>query len=262
MELVDSHTHLDSKEFDADRDAVIERARAAGVTRLITVGASKGFDSASNAIRLAEQHPFIWATAGIHPHDAATPLDKDRLRALLAHPRVVAVGETGLDFYRDWSPVDAQRTWFQAQIELALEVKKPLIIHSRQAGEECLATLEKHGAAAVGGVFHCYAEDEKFAERLAKINFLVSFPGTLTFKKADELRRIAEHIPLDQIMIETDAPYMAPEPHRGKRCESAFVLETARALAAVKDLTLEEVAERTSANAERLFGIASTGRAE
>lgn len=253
--LIDSHTHLDAVEFDSDRDDVIRRARDAGVTRIITIGAGRGFDSASSAIALAEKHDFIYATAGVHPHDAGIDLDIGRLESLVAHPKVVAVGETGLDFYRDWSPVAGQRKWFAAQIEIALKARKPLVIHSRQAGEECIRTIEEMGASAIGGVFHCYAEDEIFAERLAGLGFLVSVPGTLTFKKADELRRIFAAIPLEQIMVETDAPYMAPEPYRGKRCESSFVVETARVLANVKNLSLDEVAAKTTENAERLFGI-------
>jgi TatD DNase family protein len=253
--ITDSHTHLDADAFDEDREACIERALAAGVTRMITVGAGRGIESARRAIALAERYPFVWATAGIHPHDAGSEIDFIELEALARHPKVVAVGETGLDFFRDWSPVEKQYLYFEKQIEIALAVGKPLVIHSRQAGEECLRILTAKGAGAVGGVFHCYAENAEFAARLSTIGFLVSFPGFITFKKQNEAREICAAIPLEQIMVETDAPYMAPEPHRGKRCESSFVVETARQLATVKGLSLEEVAKQTTENALRLFSI-------
>jgi TatD DNase family protein len=253
LNITDSHTHLDSKEFDLDRAEVIARAHSAGVTRLLTIGASQGLESAVRAIALAEQYPFIWATVGVHPHDAGDDFDRARLLDLARHPRVVAVGETGLDFFRDWAPVDKQYEAFRTQIEVAHEVQKPLVIHSRNAGAECLRVLREGEAGLVGGVFHCFAEDAAFAAQLRELNFLVSFPGPLTFKKADATREICRAIPLDQILVETDAPFMAPEPYRGKRCESAFVLETVKALASVKGLTLQEVADATTANTLRLF---------
>lgn len=253
MDITDSHTHLDSLEFDADRAACIERARSAGVTRMVSIGTGKGLAGASRAIALAEEHPFIWATAGVHPHDAAYEVDAAELEKLARHPKVVAVGETGLDFYRDWAPVDKQHAMFRMQVEVAKKVKKPLVIHSRQAGEECLKILTELNAAEVGGVFHCFAENADFAKRLTEIGFYVSFPGLLTFKKAEEVRAICKEIPLEQILVETDAPFLAPEPHRGKRCEPAFVVETAKRLAVIKGLSLEEVAAITTANALRLF---------
>ncbi len=256
IEITDSHTHLDSTEFDADRDAVIARAHAAGVTRIVTIGAGFGAASTRNAIALAEKYPFIWASAGVHPHDAKIASDEIPLEELANHPRVVAIGETGLDFFKELSPVPDQERWFRAQILLARKLKKPLIIHSRQAGPQCLDILIEMKASEVGGVFHCYAEDANFAKKLAAINFLVSFPGTLTFKKAENVREIAKTIPLSQIMVETDAPYMAPEPYRGKRCESAFVVETAKMLAHIQGVSLEECARITTENAKRLFKLA------
>lgn len=253
--ITDSHTHLDSEVFDEDREACIERAIAAGVTRMITIGAGQGIESARRAIALVERYPFIWATAGIHPHDAGADFDFSELETLARHPKVVAVGETGLDFFRDWSPVDKQYIYFERQIEIALAVRKPIVIHSRQAGEECVRILEQRGAQAVGGVFHCYSENAEFALRLRALGFLVSFPGFITFKKQDEARQVCSAIPLEQIMVETDAPYMAPEPHRGKRCEPSFVVETARQLATLKGVSLEEVAKQTTENALRLFSL-------
>lgn len=253
LNLTDSHTHLDSPEFDLDREEMIARARAAGVVRLITIGASRGLESAKSAIKLATEYDFVWATVGVHPHDAGTPFDTEELIGLAQHPRVVAVGETGLDFFRDWAPVDKQRAAFETQIGIALLVNKPLVIHSRDAGGECLEILQRLGADKVGGVFHCFAEDARFAARLREINFLVSFPGPLTFKKAQRTRDICAAIPLEQIMLETDAPFMAPEPYRGKRCESAYMVETAKHLAAIKGVSLDEIADITTANALRLF---------
>jgi TatD DNase family protein len=255
VSLFDTHTHLDNEAFAEDRAEIITRAHAAGVSRLLTVGAGRGLDSARAAIELAEQSPAIYASAGVHPHDAGAALDRALLQSYARHPRVVAIGETGLDFFRDWAPVDKQREWFEYQIALAIEVNKPLIIHSREAGEECLQTLKAAGAEKVGGVFHCFAENAAFAERLLEIGFLVSFPGTVTFKNAQSVRDVVSAVPLSQIMVETDAPYMAPVPHRGKRCESAFVVETAKAIAEVKGVSLEGLAQQTTANALKLFRI-------
>lgn len=255
IEICDSHTHLDAAEFDEDRAAVIERALAAGVSRIVTIGAGDGFLSAERAQDLARKYPQIWASAGVHPHDANTPLDIDRLRRLAQKPRVVAIGETGLDYFKELAPIPLQRDWFRAQIGLALELKLPIIIHSRNAGADALAMLKECGAEAVGGVFHCFSENADFAAELRKINFLVSFPGAATFKKSGPLRDVIRDIPIEQIMVETDAPYIAPEPYRGKRCESAFVVETLKTVAAVKGISLEEAARATTANAVRLFNL-------
>ena len=256
IEITDSHTHLDSTDFDVDRDEVIARAHAAGVTRIVTIGAGFGAISTKNAIALAEKCPFIWASAGVHPHDAQLPASEIDLEKLASHPRVVAIGETGLDFFKNLSPVEDQERWFRTQIELAHKLKKPLIIHSRAAGPQCLDILTEMKAEAVGGVFHCFAEDAEFAKKLLAINFLVSFPGTLTFKKAENVREVARKVPLSQIMVETDAPYMAPEPYRGKRCESAFVVETTKMLAQIQGVSFEECARITTENAKRLFKLA------
>ena len=253
MNLTDSHTHLDSESFDSDRDACVERAMKAGVARMLSVGTGDGLSGAQRAIALTEKHPCVWASVGVHPHDAAHEIDPLLFEKLASHPKVVAIGETGLDFYRDWAPVDKQYEKFEMQIELAKRMRKPLIIHSRSAGSECITMLTSKGAETVGGVFHCFAENAEFAKRLWDIGFYVSFPGLLTFKKAEEVRAICAAIPLEQILVETDAPFLAPEPHRGKRCEPAFVAETAKRLAAIKGLSLEEVAEITTQNTLKLF---------
>jgi len=256
-QLIDSHTHLDSSDFSHDLDDIFERARNAGVAGFVTVGAGGdgGLTSARNAVALAKAHGDVWASVGVHPHHGETPFDLTELKALASEERVVAIGETGLDFYRDWCPVDLQYLWFRAQVELALEVKKPIIIHSRNAAEECFKVLVELGAEKVGGVFHCYSEDAAFAKRLRSINFLVSFPGSVTFKKSEALREAVKNIPVDQIMVETDAPYMAPEPYRGKRCESAYVVETAKKIAAVKGMEYAEFARIATETTRNFFKI-------
>jgi len=253
--LTDSHTHLDNVAFDIDREAVLDRARKAGVSRFISVGASKGLNSSKQAIALAENNSDVFATVGIHPCDALNQSEVAELRDLLQHPKVVAVGETGLDFYWDTSFIPAQEKWLITQIELALEVKKPLIIHSRNSAQRCLEILKEHGAKTVGGVFHCYSEDLLFAEELRAMNFLVSFTGVATFKKSSTLRDLISQLPLQQIMLETDAPYLAPEPYRGKRCEPAYLRETALSIAKTRGISLESLAKATSENATNLFRL-------
>jgi len=253
LDLIDSHCHLDMEAFDSDRDACVERAMSAGVSRMITIGTGLGIKGAYNAIELAERHQSVWATVGVHPHCAGSEYDINELRQLAKHPKVVGIGETGLDFYRDWAPVDRQYETFKAQIALAKEVKKPLVIHSRNAGEECFKVLIDNNAADVGGVFHCFAENAAFATRLSEIGFYVSFPGQVTFKKANDVRDVCRYVPLERILVETDAPFLAPEPHRGKRCEPSFVVDTARKLAEIKGVSLEELAAATTQNALRLF---------
>ena len=261
LHLIDTHCHLDML-TQGSTEEIIGRAGAVGVMQMICIGAGNGIESPERAVNLAERFPNVFASVGIHPQEAGKFQDVERLRPLAEHPKVLAIGETGLDFFRDWgSPEPEQILVFERTIALAKEVKKPLIIHCRdvtgssRASDMILKMLEENGAAEVGGVFHCYPLDAEFAKRLRKINFLVSFPGVLTFKSANELRATAEAIPLEQIMLETDAPYMAPEPFRGKPSEPGHVRQIAEKLAEVKGLSLEEVAQATSANAARLFGI-------
>jgi len=253
IELIDSHCHLDMEPFDGDRDDCIARASKAGVTKLITIGTGSGLHGARRAIALAEKYPNVWASVGIHPHSSGEAFDRAELETLARHPKVVAIGETGLDFFRDWAPVDKQRAVFREQIALARLVSKPLIIHCREAGQECLQTLLEHKAADVGGVFHCFSEDAVFAKKLRTIGFLVSFPGQITFKNAGLVRDTCRDIPLEQMLVETDSPFLAPEPQRGKRCEPAFVVHTAHKIAEVKGLSFEEVAAITTRNTLTLF---------
>lgn len=259
LHLIDTHVHLDAEPFADDREAVIERAIENGVTRMITIGSGYGVESSARAIAIAEQHPTaIWCTVGVHPLDASIPLTDDALALLeerARHPRVVAIGEAGIDLHWNKDPLPIQEAWFINQIALARRVKKPLIIHSREAGARCIELIREHRGDEVGGVFHCFAEDASFAAQLRELNFLVSFTGVLTFKKAEATRAVAAQIPLSQLMVETDGPYMAPEPHRGKRCEPAFTRFTAQSLAATHGVTLEEVAAITTRNAEKLFSL-------
>ena len=209
--------------------------------------------SARRVVELTQTYDCVWGTVGVHPHDADTDYDLKELRQLASNEKIVAIGETGLDFYRDWSPKDDQYRAFRRQIELALELDLPLVIHSRDAGKECLQVLKEMQAERVGGVFHCYSEDQFFAATLLEMNFLVSFTGNVTFKNATELQAVAKDVPLEQMMLETDAPYMAPVPYRGKKCESAFLVETARFLAELKQVDLIEFSEIVWNTTEKFF---------
>jgi TatD DNase family protein len=254
IDIIDSHCHLDRIEFDQDRDQVIERAQLVGVNRIITIGAGGGgFGSAEKAQQLITDYSNIYASIGVHPHDAEVNYDVDYLEKLATHPKVVAIGETGLDFFRDWSPEDRQIKWFVLQIELAKKLNKPLIIHSRNAASKVISLLIEHQAHQVGGVFHCFSENAEFANQLTELGFYVSFPGSLTFKKAGAMRDIVRDIPLDRILVETDAPFMAPEPYRGKRCESSFVVKVVEVIATIKNISLEACAKTLTANTEKLF---------
>ncbi|MGH9719262.1 MAG: TatD family hydrolase [Bryobacteraceae bacterium] len=252
MRLIDSHCHLDDKRFDADRDAVIERALAAGVTHMMSIGAGDGPPDLEPAIRLAEQHPCVYATVGVHPHNASKAASGTyaRLAELAQHPKVLAIGEMGLDYHYDFSPRDVQRAVFRRQLQLAAETAKPIVIHTREAWEDTMAILRE--ALPAAGIFHCFSGGVEQARQALELGFYLSFGGVLTFAKADELRDAARYAPLDRILIETDAPYLAPVPHRGKRNEPAMVAATLARLAEVRGEPAECVAEATTANFERL----------
>lgn len=255
MTLVDSHCHLDDRQFDQDREAVIARALEAGVTRMLAIGTGDGPPDLEAAIRLADAFPQIYATVGVHPHDArkATPETWRRMRELLSHPKVVAVGEIGLDYYYDNSPRDTQRAVFVEQLRLAAEARKPVVIHTREAWQETLSLLEAHWAATgLRGVFHCFSGGPEEAAQALNLGFFLGFGGVLTFPKAERVRAAARSVPVDRLLLETDAPYLAPVPHRGKRNEPAFVLHTAQALAAARQEPLETLARATTQNFQRL----------
>ena len=254
MELVDTHCHLTYANQEL-LSQILSNAARVGVKRFICIGAGDGITSAAQAVALADGFPDVWASIGVHPHDAEKERSLEPLEKLAEHPKVVGVGETGLDYFRDWSPFDLQLTLFRNTIAFARNHRKPLIIHCRSAAEDTLKIIREEGAREVGGVFHCYSEDGEFAKQLADENFLVSFTGNITFKKATTLREAAKNIPLSQIMLETDMPYMAPEPFRGKESEPMHVYQVALKVAEVKGVSLDEVAAKTTQNAERLFGL-------
>jgi TatD DNase family protein len=250
--LIDTHCHVYSDQFDSDRPAALERAGAAGVARMIAIGYD--LPSSRAALALAQESPAVWASAGIQPHYAQTTGDADlaELRRMLAHPRVVALGEIGLDYSHDRAPHDLQEALFRRQLSLARELELPVVIHSRDAREDTVRIL-RDAARGQPGVMHSFSGDWEYAEACLEVGFYLSFSGPLTFKKAAELHEVARRAPLDRILIETDAPYLTPHPFRGKRNEPAYVRYVAEALADLRGLALDQVAAATTANAERLF---------
>jgi TatD DNase family protein len=252
VRLIDSHCHLDDPQFDADRDEVIGRALAAGVTRMLAIGTGEGPPDLQAAIRLAERYPFIYATVGVHPHDASKATEETfaRLWELAAHPKVVAIGEIGLDYHYDFSPRAAQQAVFARQVEIAAQCRKPVVIHTREAWEDTLALLRP--GAPVAGIMHCFTGDEMQARQALDLGFHLAFGGVLTFPKAEAVRQAARIAPEDRLLVETDCPYLAPVPHRGKRNEPAFIAEVVRRLAADRGRAPEEIAEATTRNLERL----------
>ena len=254
--LVDSHAHLDAKPYTTDLDEVIARAKENRVAYILTVGCD--LESSRASVDLAIRYPNLYASVGIHPHDASLVNDQamaELARMIESTDKVVAVGETGLDFYRDRSPRDQQKEAFRRHIQLAKDTGKPLIIHDRDAHDDVVRIMQEENAAEAGGVLHCFSGDLEMARKCVEMGFYISFAGPLTYPKNDALRSIAEALPVDVMLVETDCPYLSPQSWRGKRCEPAYVRSTAEKLAEVKGLTLEDIARITSLNAWRLFGI-------
>jgi TatD DNase family protein len=254
--LIDSHCHLDSAEFDADRDAVIERALAAGVEHMMAIGTGNGPPHLEAGIRLADQHSALYATVGIHPHDAAKASLDDfrRLSDLLAHPKVLAVGEIGLDYHYDFSPREVQHQAFIEQMGIAASARKPIVIHTREAWEDTLALIEQHWAPhGIGGIMHCFSGGPEEAHRALDLGFYLSFGGIVTFPKALAVQEAAKAAPRDRILVETDAPYLAPVPKRGKRNEPALMVHTARRLAELRGESYEALGAATTENFRRLL---------
>jgi TatD DNase family protein len=255
VKLIDSHCHVDSEQFNDDREAVIERAVAAGVEHMVAIGSGDGPPDLEAGIRLADRYPAFYATIGVHPHDAskATTETYRRLAELAAHPKVVAIGEIGLDYHYDHSPRETQRDVFVEQMRIARDARKPVVIHTRAAWEDTIALLREHWApTGIGGIMHCFSEGPREAEQALAIAFHISFAGIVTFPKATAIQEAARTTPADRLLIETDAPYLAPVPKRGKRNEPAYVVETARKLAELRSVTLEEIAQTTADNFRRL----------
>ncbi len=259
MDLIDSHAHIDFPQFADDREAMLQRARDAGVGTLLAIGTGPGPEKLDAAIPFAEQHDWIYTSIGIHPHEAkeVTPQHLDELARLAQHPKVIAWGEIGLDYFYDHSPRDVQATVFRSQMELAHAAKLPIIIHCRDAWDDCLALIERHWRpTGLAGILHCFTGTFGHARRGLDMGFLISFAGNATYPKTQNIRDVAKEIPLDRILIETDSPFLAPQPYRGKRNEPAYVAEVAKTLATVRNLAPEEIAAATAANFRRLFRIA------
>jgi TatD DNase family protein len=266
MELIDSHAHIDFPQFAEDRDAMLARARAAGVSTLLAIGSGPGPEKLDAAIPFAEQHDWIYATVGTHPHEAKdlTPSHLEQLAKLAQHPRVIAYGEIGLDYFYDHSPRETQQRVFREQMELAAKAKLPLIIHCRDAWADCLNMLEENWKpTGLGGILHCFTSTLEDAQRGLDMGFLISFAGNSTYPKAQNLRDVAKALPLSNILIETDSPFLAPQGYRGKRNEPAYVVEVAKAIASVRNLAADEVATATMENFRRFFKLTTpaTGRA-
>ena len=259
MDLIDSHAHIDFPQFADDREAMLQRARDAGVGTLLAIGTGPGPEKLDAAIPFAEQHHWIYTSVGIHPHEAkeVTPQHLDELALLAQHPKVIAWGEIGLDYFYDHSPRDVQATVFRSQMELAHAAKLPIIIHCRDAWDDCLALLEQRWRpTGLAGILHCFTGTFGHAKRGLDMGFLISFAGNATYPKTQNIRDVAKEIPLDRILIETDSPFLAPQLYRGKRNEPAYVAEVAKTLATVRNLAPEEIAAGTAANFRRLFRIA------
>ena len=260
--LVDSHCHIQGPEFAQDLESVIERAREAGVHRMVVVGGAGDLSSNSAAVELAERNPGLFATVGMHPHDAkdVSEADLEKLRELARSKKVVAIGETGLDFYYDHSPREIQSRVFRRFIELARETDLPLVVHDRDAHKEIADLLGSEGGGKLRGVIHCFTGDWEAAKNFLDLGFFLSFSGIITFKNAGSLREVLKQVPLDRLLVETDSPYLAPVPHRGKRNEPAFVRHVAGTVASVRKETLNRIAETTTQNARRLFKLQPIGK--
>jgi TatD DNase family protein len=247
------------EDFDSDREAMIRRALDAGVEIIVAVGnGDLSKDSHAKAFRIAEKHPFIFTTIGVHPHEARLLDDRvyARLGRLASHEKVIAWGEVGLDYHYDNSPRDTQRDAFRRQLRMARERRLPAVIHTREAEEDTLSILkDEWGGSGLPGIIHCFTGTRAFAEEAVALGFYISFSGVVTFKKAEDLRETAKRLPAERLLIETDSPFLAPVPYRGRRNEPAYVVETARRVAEIRGLEVEEIGRITSANFKRVFGL-------
>jgi TatD DNase family protein len=253
--LFDTHAHLNAEQYNDDLSEVMDRAKEAGVTNIVVVGFDR--KTINRAMELAEAHDHIYACVGWHPVDAIDMTDEDLewIEILASHPKVVAIGEMGLDYHWDKSPHDIQKDVFRKQIQLAKKVKLPIVIHNRDATADIIDILREEGASEVGGIMHCYSGSVEIAKECLEMNFYISLGGPVTFKNAKKPKEVAREIPLDKLLIETDCPYLTPHPFRGQRNEPSYVKLVAEEIAEIKGVTLEEIAKATSNNAKRLFGI-------
>ena len=262
--FIDSHAHLESQRFDQDREQVIARAHEAGVETILAIGIGDGPGTLDCAIKLAEHFPAMYATTGIHPHEAqlAREADFTEMELLARHPKVIAWGEIGLDYFYDHSPRDVQTNVFLSQMQLARSAGLPIVIHCRasqgseNAWDDMIRLLHENWASSgLGGILHCFSGSPAHANAALDLGFMISFAGNVTFPNAQAIRDVAKQIPLDRLLIETDSPFLAPVPHRGKRNEPAFVRETAGVLAEIRRLSIEEVGEQTTRNFYRFFSL-------
>lgn len=253
--LFDTHVHLNADQFVEDLEEVINRAQNEGVSHMVCVGFDR--PTIEKAMELAETYDFIYACVGWHPVDAIDMTEEDLLwiEELAGHPKVVALGEMGLDYHWDKSPKEIQKEVFRKQIRLAKKVKLPIVIHNREATADIVEILQEEGAAEVGGIMHCFSGSPEVAKECLKMNFYISLGGPVTFKNAKKPKEVAEAIPLEKLLIETDCPYLAPHPYRGKRNEPGYVKLVAEQIAEIKGLTYEEVANATTHNAKKIFDI-------
>jgi TatD DNase family protein len=258
MNLIDSHCHLNYEYEPKSTEEVIAEAAAAGVVKLVTIGTEIATIAAVQAI--SEKHANVFHTVGVHPHEAVTIGEGDlaRLEAAAKHPKCRAIGEIGLDYHYDHSPRDVQRKRFDDQLLIAARLALPVVIHSREGEEDLLASLSAYAPRSKSkypGVIHCFSGTVEFGKKCLDLGFLISFSGIVTFKKADEIREAARTFPLERILVETDSPYLAPIPYRGKKCEPSMVKLTAQKIAEIRGISFDEVAEATTRNAEAFFGI-------
>jgi len=252
--MIDSHCHIDMPQFDADRDEVVARARQAGLAEMLVVGEVDEGDALQRSLRVAESYGLP-ATAGVHPHQArlAEAATYDEISGLAREKRIVAIGEIGLDFHYDYSPRETQREVFRRQIRLARDVGLPIVVHSREADDETAGILEEEGARETGGVIHCFTGGLDLARRSLDLGLLISFSGILAFPRSEVIQQVAREVPEDRLLVETDAPFLAPPPHRGKRNEPAFVVEVARKLAALRGVSEQALGAAAQRNYARLF---------
>ena len=255
--LIDSHAHIQGKEYAGEADAVIARAHAAGVEGIIAVGGAGNMSSNTEAVRLANVFPNVYATVGMHPHDAKDvgAAELEVLKNLAADAKVVAIGETGLDYYYSHSPHEVQRRVFAQFIHMARQTHLPIVVHERDAAQDGAALLRREGAGELRGVIHCFTGNYESACAYLDLGFYLSFTGIITFKNASALREVVNKVPLERMLVETDSPYLTPVPHRGKRNEPAYVRFVAETIAKVKDIAFEEIAQVTTANVKQLFRI-------
>jgi len=255
LQFIDSHCHLDMEAYENDRDLVIHRALQVGISKIITIGIDAV--SSQQAVKLAEQYSCVYAAIGVHPHDAAqvTQNDFNMIERLASHKKVVGYGEIGLDYAKLYSGKDIQQQVFSRQLAMAKDLGLPVIIHDRDAHDDVLRILKQHAPYPSGGVMHCFSGDAAFAEKVMDLGFFISIPGIITFKNVTSLQQVAREMPLQSMLIETDGPFLAPVPYRGKRNAPEFLLHTAQKIAELRETTLAEIAQATTANAKTLFTL-------